>query len=83
MTKYFNKLKKKNNLKPTDHQHQYILRKIHETPEVCRAFLLFYALTGCDKTGGFRGLSKRLCWDIFMKLSNEVLKQINKSGFTR
>ena len=49
-------------------RHDADLRFIFEQlgPQICKAILGFHAITGCDQTGKFFGISKLSCWKAFV-----------------
>lgn len=42
----------------------------------------FHAISGADVTGSFSGYAKTLCWQAFMKIEEDVARQIARLGTT-
>ena len=62
--------------------HDINLRFLFEKlgPSLCKALLGFHAITGCDQTGKFFGISKLSCWKTFLVSPPSIIAGLSKLG---
>ena len=62
--------------------HDINLRFLFEIlgPSLCKPLLGFHAITGCDQTGKFFGISKLSCWKTFLVSPRNIIEALSKLG---